>query len=194
MKKENKFKLHRGIVSCLSFFVLACSTMIGQAQTTNNPNYFDTSASTASWVTWWGGGSISAVNYSWDSAVDATNRLNSGSLLGVASFTGAAGDQFMTFCTFANRWQWDGGVTLNGRNYSTLSFDIRIEPSTGRTIAGNYGTWEFGFVPTGWDSGKLTTYSVPVPYTNAWVHVSVPINPAAPVTQTFTNVNVRTDL
>jgi hypothetical protein len=148
--------------------VLAGLAIPAFAQTTNNPDGFDTAAGITSWVTWWGPPNPTIT---WDPTLDASNNPNSGSMRYVENFTGAASEQFMTFGTLANRWQWDGGVVIDGTKYQSLDFDIKIDPSTARTTSGNYGSFEFGLVFSGWTSHDVATVTIPPSATN-WTHYS----------------------
>ncbi len=152
--------------------LLLGSASTGLAQNTNPTNSFDSAASTASFVQWWG-----TATMSWDPTLDAANDSASGSVKYVAPFTGAGGDQFMTHFTIANRWGWDAGFVLDATTYTNLSFDIKVDPSSPLTPGGNYGYLEVGLTTTpGWGTTYLPGFNIPATATN-WTHINLPLNP-----------------
>jgi len=155
---------------------VATSVRVGWAQNTNPTNTFDTSASTTSFVTWWGPPSPTMT---WDSTSDAANDENSGSVRYEEAFTGTAGEQFMTFFTIANRWGWDGGYILDATTYTNFSFDIKLDPSSGQRVANNdYGPLEVGLVTSAnWGTIYLPTFTIPLSATN-WTHVDRAVVPS----------------
>jgi hypothetical protein len=155
---------------------LAGSVTLGLAQNTNPTNTFDNAASTTSFVTWWGPPNPIMT---WDETLDAGNDPNSGSVRYDQAFTGTASEQFMTFFTIANRWQWDFGYVLDATTYTNLSFDLKVDASTGqRRNANDFGWLEIGLC-TG-SSGPGTTYlpgrAIPLSATN-WTRFDYPLNP-----------------
>lgn len=166
--------------SGLAGLALAATIGSNTAQAWENPQPFDTTAGIASWVTWWG---PPTPTFTFDSTLDAGGNAASGSLRLTEDFVGVAGEQFMTFGTFANGGGWDGSVVLNAvGNYKNLVLDLRIDPSTAPTVNNNYGPLEFGLVThpdaSTWGQVYLTNYTVPLSATN-WTHLAVPIDPAA---------------
>ena len=156
--------------------MLAGLTNLSQAQNTNPTNSFDSASSTTSFVTWWGPPNPSMT---WDATRDAANDSASGSVRYDQAFTGAGGQQFMTFFTIANRWGWDFGYLLDATTYTNLSFDIKVDPSSGqRKNANDFGWLEVGLC-TG--TGPGTTYlpgrSIPLSATN-WTHFNYPLTPS----------------
>lgn len=149
--------------------ILAGATTIASAQNTNPTNSFDTAASTASFKLWWG-----TTTMTWDGSLDAANDPLSGSVQYVAPFVGAAGEQFMTFFTIANRWQWDGGYILDATTYTNMSFDIKVDPTSAITSGGNYGYLEVGFTSDGWGTTTTKGFNVPLSATN-WTHIDCPL-------------------
>lgn len=176
---KHKSQYFAGLTSALAAAGLLCAVSPGQGQT-NNPNTFDTSASTAGWTTWWGPPNPTIA---WDSTLDASNNAASGSMQYVEAFTGANGEQFMTFGTFADRWTWDNSIILDGTKCTNLDFDIRIDPSTAPTINNDYGYFEFGLVDSSWNWNTVKGVTIPLTATN-WTHYSLPIP------QTIANLNV----
>jgi hypothetical protein len=155
----------------------SASFAFGQSGVTNNPNTFDDAASTTSFVVWWGLNPAVA----WDSILDANSNPNSGSAKYTVPFTGAAGEQFATWLSIANRWGWDGGTMLDGTMYTNLAFDIKVDPSSAVTPGGNYGYLEVGLVAkpvpsdaNSWSQTDVQGYTVPLSATN-WTHVNMPI-------------------
>jgi hypothetical protein len=161
------------LVPVLTGLALALTAGVSIAQTAQNPQGFDTAK--GSWIIWNGWG-MQGFPLDWDS-LDARNDANSGSLKYQVPFTGASGEQFMTFGTLANRWGWDGGVILNCvGTYTNLSLDLIVDPSTAPTVNNNYGPLELGLTTDGWGTIGLGTYTVPLTAT-AWTHITMPIDP-----------------
>src|SRR5690242_3415207 len=90
-----------GGLAGLSVLAGTCSSQ-GQV-TAQNPQPFDTAL--GSWTIWSGWG-IQGFPLIFDPMLDAANNPNSGSMRYEVPFTGAGGEQFMTFGTLANRWAW----------------------------------------------------------------------------------------
>jgi len=160
--------------------MLVGSTSILLAQNTNPTNTFDNAASITSFKVWWGPPNPTIT---WDDTLDAANDPSSGSVRYEEAFTGTAAEQFMTFFTIANRWQWDGGYVLDATTYTNYSFDIKVNPSSGQRVGNNdYGNLEIGLVTDGWGTTVLPTYTIPLSPTS-WTHVS------RPITGTEANIN-----
>ncbi len=183
MKNKLTKPLQTGLLATACGLLLAGSTSLSLAQNTNPTNTFDLANSTTSFVQWWGGGGAGAT-MTWDDTKDAANDPASGSVRYEANFVGAAGEQFMTFFTIANRWGWDFGYILDATTYTNLSFDIKVDPSSGqRTNANDFGWLEIGLVtrvPNGTNTDTATTYlpgrSIPLSAT-AWTHFDYPLVP-----------------
>jgi len=156
---------------------LAGSATLCQAQLTNNPNTFDTASSTTSEVVWWGPPNPVIT---WDATLDAANNPSSGSVRFEEAFTGASEEQFMTQSTLGNQKQWDDSILIDGTKYTNFSFDIKVDPSTAPSIAGDYGPLEVGLLTKAADWGTilLGNYTIPLSATN-WTHVVLPIDPTA---------------
>ena len=96
----------------------------------------------------------------------------------VSAFTGASGEQFMTFDGFGDQWQWNG-VVMDGNLYTNVIFDIKIDPSTAVAKNGtDLGQLIIGFTRNGWSSDGDPTvgyYTIPLTATN-WTHVVMPIS------------------
>jgi hypothetical protein len=150
--------------------LLVTAAQYATAQNTNPTNSFDNAASTTSFVQWWG-----TATMTWDATQDAANDSASGSVQYSCPFVGAGGEQFMTFFTIANRWQWDGGYILDATTYTNLSFDIKVDPSSPLTPGNNYGYLEVGLVTDGWNTTYLPGYNIPPTATN-WTHVDQPLS------------------
>jgi hypothetical protein len=167
-------KLQHWLTSATAGLALIASASVGLAQNTNPTNTFDTSSSTTSLVSWWG-----IATMAWDGTRDAASDPASGSARYTTPFVGAAGEQFMTFFTIANRWGWDFGTILDATTYTNLSFDIKVDPSSGQRKNNNdYGNLEIGLC-TG--SGPGTTYvgngGIPLSAATGWQHISYPLTP-----------------
>ena len=113
------------------------------------------------WGNWFGGAFQSLA---WDSASDASNNPNSGSMKITANF----GDQFEVFDGF--------NVIvppLNGLQYTNFQCDVRF--AQGSATANNtFGHLEFG-IAVGYDQDYFGSVDVPSSNTN-WVHVSIKLN------------------
>jgi hypothetical protein len=156
---------------------LLASASAVQAQNTNPTNTFDTATSAASFVSWWGGGGVTAA-MNWDETLDAGNDPASGSVHYEIPFVGASGEQFMTFFTISGRWGWDGGYVLDATTYTNLSFDVRVDPSSGLRVGNNdYGWIEVGLVTSGWGTTYLPGRGLPAAANGKWVHLDYPLNP-----------------
>ena len=168
-----------GLLSAACSVLLLGSAASGWAQNNNPTNNFDTASSTTSFVQWWGGGGAGAT-MTWDETLDAANDPASGSVRYEANFVGAAGEQFMTFFTIANRWGWDFGYILDATTYTNLSFDIRVDPSSGQRKNDN----DFGWLEVGLctGTGPGTTYlpgrGIPLSAQGNWTHFDYPLNPS----------------
>ena len=165
--------------------LIAASTSLGFGQSgiTNNPNAFDDSTSTTSFVTWWTGGGIPNPTMTWDSTLDAGNNPASGSVRYEVLFTGAASEQFASWFSIANRWGWDWGTRLDCSTYTNLAFDIKVDPASAITSGGNYGYLEVALVETAdgntWNRISEKGINIPLTATN-WTHVNMPIDQTAP--------------
>ncbi|HZR17753.1 MAG TPA: hypothetical protein VFE51_10535 [Verrucomicrobiae bacterium] len=170
LTSETKNWLSKGVAGlCLA--VATCSSL---AQTAQNPQGFDTGK--GSWIIWNGWG-MQGFPLDWDYSMDSASDGNSGSLRYQVPFTGASGEQFMTFGTLANRWGWDGGVIVNCVGaYTNVSLNLIVDPSTAPTINNDYGPLEVGLTTDGWGTIGLGTYTVPLSATN-WTHIVWPIDP-----------------
>lgn len=176
MKSNLMKQLKTGLLATASGLMLLGSANTGLAQNTNPTNTFDTASSTTSFVQWWG-----TATMTWDAALDAANDSASGSVNYSCPFGGAAGEQFMTFFTIANRWGWDFGYLLDATTYTNLSFDIKVSPASGqRKNANDFGWLEVGLC-TG-SSGPGTTYlpgrAIPLSAQAGWVHFDFPLQPS----------------
>ena len=189
--KENMRKnptLSKWIPSGLAGLALAGLTSLVQAQTAVNPQTFDTGA--GSWIVWNGWG-IQGFPLTQDPTLDAGGDPNSGSLRYEVPFTGAGGEQFMTFGTLGNGWGWDDRVVINcAGTYTNLSFDILVDPNTAPTKNNNYGPLEIGLVMKGWGTHGQGTYTIPLSATN-WTHVSQPIDQTTADLDKVTGVYVK---
>lgn len=167
-----------GLLAAACSALLLGSASSGWAQNTNPTNNFDTASSTASFVQWWGGGGAGAT-MTWDETLDAANDPASGSVRYEANFVGAEGEQFMTFFTIANRWGWDGGYVLDATTYTNLSFDIRVDSTSGQRVNNNdYGWLEIGLVTDpGWGTTYLPGRGIPLSANSTWTHFDYPLDP-----------------
>ena len=113
------------------------------------------------WGNWFGGAFQSLA---WDSASDASNNPNSGSMKITANF----GDQFEVFDGF--------NVIvppLNGLQYTNFQCDVRFAQGSA-TANSTFGHLEFG-IAVGYSQDYFGSVDVPASNTN-WVHVSIKLN------------------
>jgi hypothetical protein len=185
MKRNGNIK--QRITSALAGLALAASTSVGLAQPTDWIKTFDADGSTSPWVLWWGTAAIT-----WDGTQDCTtNVAGSGAMKYVSAFTGAGGEQFMTFAGFHYGWQWDGTTVLDGSQYTNLIFDVKVDPSTAPAVNGaDLGQLELGFTKPGWSTMFLANYTIPLTATN-WTHVVLPINPTLAGIQTINGIYIK---
>jgi hypothetical protein len=148
------------------------------AQTWANPKTFDTSK--GSWITWNGWGmQDDGTMLTQDPTLDAANDPNSGSLRYAFPFTGAGGEQFMTFGTLHDQWGWDNTTVINCvGNYSDLALDFKLDPATSPNRNGDFGSLELGLVTSDWGQIKVADYPVPASATS-WTHLDFPIDQTA---------------
>ncbi|MGD1088617.1 MAG: hypothetical protein ABR955_07800 [Verrucomicrobiota bacterium] len=147
-----------------------------------NSSPFAGSGSVGSWIYWYNtpGGGIPVTNDV--NTPDPLGGAGAGSMEIFNPFT-AAGTQNLFFGTFDNGYGYDGTVTANLINYSTLSFDVyvgtnQIAPNS----SGNYGTLSVGGVyyngSGGWayEGFGAGTVTIPASASNTWTHFSVPVD------------------
>jgi len=171
--KQNQYSW-RALRSVSIALLLAASAAVAQAQTFVNPKTFDTGI--GSWIIWNGWG-LQGTWLTWDPTQDAGNDPNSGSLRYDVPFTGASGDQFMTFGTLDDKWGWDGTVEVNVIGvYTNITFDFKLDPATAPAKDGTFGTLTIGLVTDGWATAGEGSWPIPANSTN-WTHVIIPINP-----------------
>ena len=158
--------------------VLAGSTILAQAQTTNYlVDQFDTDTTSFFANQGWG---TAVPSITWDSAQNATssmgpNTAGSGSAQWVVAWS-TTGDQVMVTHMFNN------GDTLDLNNYTNISFDIKFDGTTATDASGNYGALEVDWVPQsdGWPSTPNTqAYQTFTNGNNNWQHVSLAISASA---------------
>jgi hypothetical protein len=167
----------RALRSASLALALAASAAIGQAQTFENPETFDSGS--GSWIIWNGWG-LQGSWLTWDPTQDAANDPNSGSLRYDVPFTGDSGDQFMTFGNLHNQGGWDNSIEVNAVGvYTNITFDFKLDPATARAKDGTFGTLTIGLVTDGWATHGEGSYTIPASATN-WTHVTIPIDPTSP--------------
>ncbi len=133
------------------------------AGVTNVTQTFDTAPS--NWSGWWG----LTPTFAFDSATpDATGGCINGSLKVTVPFAGVSGEQTSFNGLFA--------APQDGTKCDTMSFDIKVDPSSGVvTSGGNYGTFDgLGFVAPDWGQVTVGSYTIPLAATN-WQHVTLTI-------------------
>jgi hypothetical protein len=173
---KNEQHPRRALCSASLAVLLAASTAIGQAQTFENPQAFNTGK--GSWITWNGWGLQFPLT--WDSTRDAANDPTSGSLRYDVPYTGDSSEQLMTFGTLHNQWGWDSTTEVNIVGvYTNIVFDFLLDPTSPRAKDGTFGTLGVGIVTDNWANHAEANYAIPATATN-WTHVSIPIDPTSP--------------
>lgn len=184
MQKVNFFQILLSLIFC---------AVSSRAQTTTyvvdafNPagigaNVYSSGQITNVWGNWFGGAFQSLA---WDSANDASNNPDSGSLKISANFTASSSlNQFEVFDGYS-------GISppLTGLQYTNFQCDVRFAAGSAVTTNGSlvsFGHLQFGVVSNG--TGQDYFGSVDVAATNTgWVHVSLPINAVADTNLTQIN-------
>ncbi|EEF60266.1 hypothetical protein [Pedosphaera parvula] len=170
---KNKRYLHSALLGIAGLLLASTASMAQTA--TDYLNSFDDSTSTASWIRWWG----NDFTPTWDGTVDRSNSATSGSMKYSIPYTGALQEQMMTFGTLQNSRAWDGGVVVDGAQYTNVTFDIHVDPSSG-TWAGsggaNYGSFDVILMQQGWGTITLGSVTIPSSATNGWAHIVQPID------------------
>lgn len=124
-------------------------------------------ASESTFARWWGG---AVQTYEHDAAVDADSDASSGAQKIIVNYDLAAygGDnQFAAFRNFA--------ATIDARDYTNLTFDVRFDPASPSRAGGDYGWLEFGLGPTDFSQIQLGALGVPVSQ-GGWYRISVPLD------------------
>ena len=186
---------HRFIpVLLLSFAALIpCGLQAqGTNPTSSYTNRFDTASDAASWIYWYGLGNNNTP-MTWDGTMDANNDPNSGSLLVSLPF-GSTGDQGVWFGTFHNQFGYDAGTIYNGTTFTSISFDIHVDPSSPLDAAGDFGVLQVGLIRQGWANGgtfEANSPTIPAQATNGWAHLNQPIDPAGAGLDAVAGVNFK---
>jgi len=175
---KTKTNLTPWLPSLMAGLLLTASAGTTVAQTWANPKTFDSGK--GSWITWNGWGlQDDGTMLTHDPTLDAGNDPLSGSLRYAFPFTGAGGEQMMTFGTLSDRWGWDNGTIVNVvGTYKTMQFDFKLDPATLPAKNGTFGSLRAGLVTGTWGQVWLGYYNIPASATN-WTHVSFPIDPSA---------------
>lgn len=124
-------------------------------------------ASESTFARWWG---AATQTYEHDAAVDADSDASSGAQKIIVGFdkTAFGGDnQFAAFRNFAS--------TIDARDYTNLTFDVRFDPASPSRAGGDYGWLEFGLGPTDYSQIQLGALGVPVSQ-GGWYRISVPLD------------------
>ena len=191
MKRQQP--LHTCLSSALLGLVLAGSTMSSQAGTTNYiVDQFDADT-TATYRLWWGN---NPPVLSWDTSVNATtsmapNNPGSGSLKFVVDWSSVQDQYFLIHGFDGTQY---GNTFIDLRSYTNLSFDILIDPSSGKTANGtSYGFMEIDYLPyqVPYPPVVLSPAGITLPITNNWIHVSLPISSTATGIGTISGIGFK---
>jgi hypothetical protein len=152
-----------------------------QAAPNDYTNSFDNQDSDDSWIYWYGvnnGGSLF-----WDSATDANNNPNSGSLMLSIDWPTNATQQVWFGC-FSDIFSYDNAQTINAYNYTNILVSMHVDPSSPTNAQGNYGQVSVGFVYDVGGNWTLVTWpaSTVTLQANAatgWTNFVIPIDPTA---------------
>jgi hypothetical protein len=162
---------------------LALSVAPGRAQSVTYTNSFDTSASVASWIYWYGV-DFNNTPVLWSSTEDDTPAVpGSGSMeISIPWNMGGQYDQAVIFGTFDNQYGYDFTETINATTYTNITFDVHVDPTSPTNQNGNFGNLTVGFI-TPQDSQitwPASTVALPLAATNGWYHYVIPIDITQP--------------
>ncbi|MBC8096733.1 MAG: hypothetical protein H7Y43_13065 [Akkermansiaceae bacterium] len=150
---------------------------------------FDTDISgggSVGWVQWWipNNGSGPVTTRTWDGTHDAVSNVLSGSLKIESTWPPGTpgGEQYYpTWTGWRNSTnttsgEWDTGITVQMDNYTNVSFDVFVDPSsTTLNTNGNFGTLQV-MMNVGWSQVVIgSAFTIPANATNGWHHFSVAI-------------------
>jgi len=170
MSRELSFRAYQTGIALLSTVLL--TVVPASAQDVIVDQFADESEVAGKWTRWWGG---AEQTYEFDATVDADKKAGSGSLKATIGFDIAAhgGDNQFSLQHYLD-------TAVDGTKFTQLVFDIRFDPtSPTRPKSGDFGYLEYGLIPG--DYSQLYLGNVTVSATAAgWIHVSAPIDPAAP--------------
>ncbi|HEV2392877.1 MAG TPA: hypothetical protein VG146_11020 [Verrucomicrobiae bacterium] len=183
--KQNSIVLRRLRTAAVGA-LLAGSLSLVQAQTYTNVilGQFDTAGGGIinSFVQWWGDPTW---DQSWDGAENATTTLGPNNAGSGAEKIVVHWNQTTTqnqLCIWQevdgtqNYWV-DPSQRVNGFYYD-LSFDIKFDPASAKTAAGDYGHLQFGVSTPTWNQVWLSDF--PHFNSNGWAHITCPIDAATP--------------
>jgi len=167
---------------------------VGFSQTLPSTNLvvaqFDTASDPFSQVyVWWGG---PVLTQEWDGTQNnpttlAPNNPGSGSLKLTADWTlvdstGGPQPQLMLLNALSGV-EWNQSITASGYYYD-FNFDIKLDPASAKTAAGDFGHISAFVTDSGWN--RIQIWDSPA-YTNSgWTHVHGYIDPAAAGADTIT--------
>jgi hypothetical protein len=186
---EKNMKQKSRVCSWLRFaaagLLLTGSIAVSQAQANYVVTTWDTDdPNPLPWHKWWGEPEWTAEH---DLSVNAITKLapnnaGSGSMKNTLVWPSPSYQYMMRRSLHGN--EWDGSVWISGLDYTNLTFDIRFDPASAKTTAGDYGHLVAGVtVDRGtdhnWDTVTLWDV-VAFPATNGWVHVEARIDPSIP--------------
>ncbi|HUR45924.1 MAG TPA: hypothetical protein VMZ27_08640 [Candidatus Saccharimonadales bacterium] len=163
--------------------LLAASWLSSPGVATATDDYvvdtFDSAASASGWSRWWGS---APQTYTWDGTVDANGSATSGSLKVTVDFNRASYGGDNQFAAVR------GFPVMDGAKYSNLVFDILWDPSSPQR-ADDFGWFEPMLRNSDYSQNNLPPFGVTK--TPGWIHVVLPINPAAPKLSTVTGVALK---
>ncbi|MEO6036479.1 MAG: hypothetical protein ABIQ35_14600 [Verrucomicrobiota bacterium] len=177
--KKNVSK-SRGISLLLAGATLWAAALSSQAQTitTSYTNTFGSAEKTASWNYWYDlPQSSGSPTMGWDSTVDHTpSEAGSGSLPYFINWPGTSGGgQLQIYGTFAETGQYNLSQSIDATKYDSVSFDLRVDPSSPTNSNGDICRLTVGLFHT-YAVYTITNIDIPTSATNGWVHYVCPID------------------
>ena len=171
MSRQLSFRAYQTGIALVSTVIL--TVVSASAQDVIVDQFADEGEVAGKWTRWWGG---AEQTYEFDATVDADKKAGSGSLKATIGFDIAAhgGDNQFSLQHYLD-------TAVDGTKFTKLVFDIRFDPtSPTRPLSGDFGNLEYGLIPG--DYSQLYLGNATVSKTNGgeWIHVSAPIDPAAP--------------
>lgn len=175
----------RGLALATVLWVGVLTPGVAGAQEDFEVSRFDTETEAYAWTRWWGAaGQI----YEFDAGVDAGGSTASGSLKAMVDFDFGS---FGTDNQFAARADFPGGATLDGTQFTNLTFRLRWSVDSPKNADGNFGYLEYGFRNSDWSQTWLGGQTIAGGSGDTWLTVNAPIAPTLPKLDTIAGVVLK---
>jgi hypothetical protein len=207
MKKNSHLKAILLAGAGLAFALSSALAQPVPTLTTSWTNTFDTPGrATNSWCWWYdmeqdayGFGYNALITNSWSSAMNSTNGpaptsgTNSGSLEWYTWWPGVAegttkGGQTLIYGTFGGANQYDLSQTIDATKYTSLSFDLYVDPHSPLDSAGNVCSLTVGFFLNNYGFYNITNLTIATNNFGKWMRYTALINPASAPSPATTNL------